>query len=394
MFTICRAFALILVLMAFAGCAGHKDKKTTQHTNGPHKLAPPKIESASEPTKLDLLKTIEIGRDFASKKKFDACTVDIRKKGVACGVRVYLVIVHKESGGLRVVGLDENGNAIDDDVKVENDLTYSLPLHLGPGDAYKVTEPKGYIVVAAKRRNGVTQSGMVYTPYSAALDTPEVREAGARLLQSSVETAMAQLRKEGITSVAFRKKLVADVSLPELVMILPIIEQFRHSLLKTEGVETLLAQNFTVFGTNGESAYRTVHSGAGARGAFQIMPGTYRLITNRYDDADLGKSYVACASNLVCAAKCAILLNDSDLAMVPKHLRPALLTDAQALARYLAAAYNTGGPRAVSTLKEYGGKDGWNEHIPKREAQDYVMKLNAIWPEVFQDHEVKVATQQ
>jgi hypothetical protein len=271
-------------------------------------------------------------------------------------------------------------------VPAENDLTVTRGLVLqrgtpnGVNTSYLAVYPPHSVALAV--RQGLTVSGkgrtqVVYTPYSPALNVPEVRQKGLGYLYDVTRTAQKRLRARRVSSAAFSGERVGHALPEDLVVALALVEHMDPARFKSgDSVETLMGEVLTVVGANRETAFDYAVSPAGARGLWQFTRTTYDELRRRYPQAGLRRDFVRGSDDHVNAAMASLLLMDADLAALRGSLRNRLREESMALlGRFLAAAYNAGVGRAVHAYGADGGR--FLDALPFEETRIYVRKFDA-----------------
>jgi hypothetical protein len=252
----------------------------------------------------------------------------------------------------------------------------------GVGSRFEVRYPENMAVLALRTMVHCGEKGykeVVYTPYSPEIDTPQMREDGLNYLKGQIESAWTDLEEKNVRLGGFNE-LSHDIAPTEIALVLSIIEHIDPLRFKNSppGGETALVHEvLTIIGANMSDAYAYSRSPAGARGLFQFIPRTYEKILRKYRKARLDGNFVSGCRNHENAAKASLLLFDSDLNDLPGDYARAIGGDVQAVARYLAAAYNCGSHRVERSLKAC--TDGWTCLLPE-ETKIYLSKFDAVWP--------------
>jgi hypothetical protein len=252
----------------------------------------------------------------------------------------------------------------------------------GVGSRFEVRYPENMAVLALRTMVHCGEKGykeVVYTPYSPEIDTPQMREDGLNYLKGQIESAWTDLEEKNVRLGGFNE-LSHDIAPTEIALVLSIIEHIDPLRFKNSppGGETALVHEvLTIIGANMSDAYAYSRSPAGARGLFQFIPRTYERILRKYRQARLDGNFVSGCRNHENAAKASLLLFDSDLNDLPGDYARAIGGDVQAVARYLAAAYNCGSHRVERSLKACTG--GWTCLLPE-ETKIYLSKFDAVWP--------------
>ncbi|TSC60162.1 MAG: hypothetical protein LiPW15_40 [Parcubacteria group bacterium LiPW_15] len=208
-----------------------------------------------------------------------------------------------------------------------------------------------------------------YVPYSDALATPEVVEAGRAYLKKQISLAANELRAQRVHSRGIPGKLVADVFQEKMLYDLAVIEHVDHKEFYDESTGKL-PENYTQekvlaqLSLNGPEAFfysksKIRGTTAGALCLMQIMPSTYndrkekrtgkirKGIRSSYPEARLPLSAQegSCGSH-ASAIKTAYLVLDSKLSAMQPEFKRLFAEDPETYGVYLAVAYNGGEVRA------------------------------------------------
>ena len=247
----------------------------------------------------------------------------------------------------------------------------------GVASRFEVTYPENMAILALRTtvRSGSGLKEVVYTPSSPEIDTKEVRKAGLDYLMGRITLARSDLAAKRVRLAEFDS---GDGTPMEVSLVLSIIEhidplRFEHC----NGNEIALVHEvLTIIGANTTEAYRYSRSSAGARGLFQFIPTTYRMLLGRYRNAGLMRDFVSGSNDHVNAAKASLLLFNSDLASLPERLWSAAREDGRSLGMFIAAAYNCGPRRVEKSARACKGR--WTCRLPE-ETRVYLDKFNAVW---------------
>ena len=247
----------------------------------------------------------------------------------------------------------------------------------GVASRFEVTYPENMAVLALRTtvRSGDGLKEVVYTPYSPEIDTPEVRRAGLDYLVGRIKLARSDLAAKRVRLAEFDP---GDGTPLEVSLVLSIIEHIdpaRFERYKNNEI-ALVHEVLAIIGANTTEAYRYSRSPAGARGLFQFIPATYRMILQQYRNAGLTRDFVSGCDDHVNAAKASLLLFNSDLASLPERLWSEARTDSQSLGMFIAAAYNCGPRRVEKSARACKGR--WTCRLPE-ETRIYLEKFNAVW---------------
>ena len=211
---------------------------------------------------------------------------------------------------------------------------------------YPILEP----VLNGKKSIGYRLSEQaVYTPYSAALHTPEMVEEGAQRMDGFVQNAFAFFRTSGVMSRAQKGKNIADVIDPNLAKTILVIEHLDAAALVKDpkrAVETVLV----TIAANPDNVYGYSRSSANALGIAQFIPSTYASMAKRPElgliqDVDRGSTV---PEN---AVRAEVAYLDYILATMPAAVRESYGSDTGKINEYLAAAYNGGSSRVTYAIK-------------------------------------------
>jgi len=251
----------------------------------------------------------------------------------------------------------------------------------GVGSRFEVKYPDNMAILALRTtvrsgRNSFKE--VVYTPYSAEIDTLPVRKAGFDYLIRQIELALKDLKARKVRLAGF-DGLPADVLPTHIALVLSVIEHIDPTRFKNcqKGRELALVREvLTIIGANTSNAYAYSKSPAGARGLFQLTPDTYRSLQKKYPRSGLRANFVSGCTDHINAAKASLLLFDSDLADLPRERLLVLGKNVRAVGRYLAAAYNCGPRRVVRSTSQC--RDEWTCRLPE-ETRTYLKKFDVVW---------------
>lgn len=243
----------------------------------------------------------------------------------------------------------------------------------------------------------------------------ELAREGERVMYEVIAEASERLTTRRVRSRAFPEQLVAQVISPDTPVKLLLAEQWDLCAVpkRPEGCERFVPippyrDNDEVrrailveLGMHGREAFRYAVSSAGARSAFQFMPGTYRLMVQAYPEAGLDPDYERGTADMVNHAMANLLLNDANLShpRLQAWLRSTELADPIVRDLALGGAYNGGLRRGVGVAQAMEQFAREEKRSPtaltlqslsrglfekylrqtviglKRETQDYILKL-------------------
>lgn len=247
-------------------------------------------------------------------------------------------------------------NTFNSDLSIKNKGQDNAEQYVVIANKYLIPNRGG--LAHGSRRNGSRYLDIVYVPYSRALHTEMMIDAGKTFLNHQVARAFADLKEKQVKSRAYSGQLVSDTMTENFIKCLLINE---HSdpgwMLSTEDKGRWVAERFLVLlAVNGERAFRFSDSRTGALGIAQIMPKTYAHVVNVYPDADLIGDVNRGRADMANAIKASVLVCDDLQRLVVRNMRDdssllqkdyRLLFDAkseQEVEEIRAAIYN-GGPK-------------------------------------------------
>jgi hypothetical protein len=257
----------------------------------------------------------------------------------------------------------------------------------GLNTEFVVSSPFGFKVYAI-RRLGNTPYGrqeMVYSPFTAELNTPLVISLGKKYLNQVITQATEELRRGQVRSLAFPGRFVADLVHKDVIHKLALIEHMDVVRFEKEKTQVLVNEVYTTLALNKGGAYNLAPSSASAHGLFQVIPETYNSLVRTYPAARLIFNYYSGTHDHVNAAKAAMLLADHDLSLLTTKDRAAVYANKELYQKYIASSYN-GGPSCPKSEKRNGlcarqmlEKHGeFVKNNPNQENRTYVRKMDAV----------------
>lgn len=245
----------------------------------------------------------------------------------------------------------------------------------GVNSRFEVLAPEDGVVLALRRN--VRGTGVVYTPWSPALDTLALRENGLVYLKTLLERVSPRVKT--IPSAFWRNKSVGEVISGDIILTLIFVEHLDGGRLNfNDNLPYELERSLVVFGANESGAFRYSRSRVGARGIGQIMPVTYMSVRHAYPLSRLPMSFllgVADHESSVLTMYCAL---DAVLAHLSSWQRRGLFARGNELnlGLYLAAAYNAGGSNARRVFNRY---NFMRRYARERAELTYLGKFEAVW---------------
>lgn len=256
---------------------------------------------------------------------------------------------------------------------------------------YSVISPAGYHVIANRfpifdedpgTRGTFPPHEVVYIPYSTAIHTPEIVDAGRQYLDTIVAEALADLSIKRVASKT-GGGLVSDIVDPNELKNIAIIEHVDHAEFKRAVDKKIVVDKvFAILGANREHAYRFAGSSKGALGLAQFIEKTYYTIRNKYPTAKLIPQFEEGMNDHVNAIKAMALYQDTTDSALEKYVHETLgdeITDvASLMAEVRAASYNGGVSRVKSAIKKFGVD--WQIALKglRAETKVYLEKFKAV----------------
>lgn len=252
---------------------------------------------------------------------------------------------------------------------------------------FEVKAPPGWTVVGLRTAvwDDRDIEGGVYAPYSKALDTEEVREAGLRYLEQIAAEALADLQRLRVKSRFYRGKLVAETVELQHMVSLVLTEQMKSDVLFERGTPAeriaMVNRTLTILGANQERAYGYVRSQKGAAGIAQLMSVSYRRLCRSYPQAGLPIDLDARLDHAQ-AMKAMVLHADDQWWAVSKDrvYRDWLRSHDDARRLMLAAGYNASAGTVAKAIK--GCRETWRDAsctLLPSETRRYLIKYEAMW---------------
>ncbi len=246
--------------------------------------------------------------------------------------------------------------------------------------------PSSYLVDLPERTKK-DYTDIVYVPYSKRIQTDEIVNAGKDYLNKHIEEAYQDLNKRKVRSVFQSNLPITSTVSRDLIKNIILIEHIdpkEFSLADDHG-QALADRIFTIIGANGERAYRYSGSPAGANGLAQFIQPTYLSVVQRYPNAAMIKNYRLGMANHTNAVKAMVLFFDIHKKAISDQIQKSTISKQLGITEeMLAAAYNGGPSRVVSSVKKYGfawltGQlSGSAKPIFRQETIDYLKKFQAV----------------
>jgi hypothetical protein len=200
------------------------------------------------------------------------------------------------------------------------------------------------------------------------LVTPEVVNAGKMYVRNTIDIAREKLREKGI----YIQPRIADIAER-----LSAVEHVDHQRFRTEYHPSIYNDVYALFALNEGDTYRYSVSSAGAGGMVQMIPSTYRMVRERFNNVKLLPDFVEGMRNHVNAAQAMLLYMQwtwNDL-MTSSAIINALENGNVADYQLMAAGYNSNPARLAGYINR-GGAD-WTSLIP-RETKIYLQIYDSM----------------
>ena len=253
--------------------------------------------------------------------------------------------------------------------------------------ANKYLFPSKYLTGLPEKSNSQF-TDIIYVPYSKQLHSPEIIEAGKSYIDKNIEQAFAELEAGKVKSKFISGALVTDDISKDFIKNIMVIEHMDPDAFKTssDGGRELSERVLVVIGANQEHAYRYTGSPAGASGLAQFISSTYKNIAGKYPEAKLIRDYNAGMANHVNAVKAMVLFFDAHKKDIAGRVAKKDIVKSLGITEeMLAAAYNGGPSRVVSSVNKFGLAWISNQitgstkgNIFRKETLDYIKKFRAI----------------
>ncbi|MEK7545746.1 MAG: transglycosylase SLT domain-containing protein [Patescibacteria group bacterium] len=277
-------------------------------------------------------------------------------------VDITLAVWNEKTGEIRLIEAKKSGFKIDAPVPVSvkrnNGVNSEFILDDPEDIAVGVRYPIFKDVTVTKRKPRYELHDVVYAPYSKRLHAPETVAWGRETLDADVKEAYDAYRAAGIRSRAFPDRLLVDVIKPEQLEAIAIIEHLSEGSLLGSNARSVMESVYVVLGANQDDAYAYSRSSMGAKGIFQFIPSTYKLMAAR-KELGLDPDFESGMAHPVNAIKAAVAYLDAELAGMPLAVKDLYYVNNDRVIEYLAAAYNGGGTRIRRAVKMWG--DAWSE---------------------------------
>lgn len=244
----------------------------------------------------DLQKQLRLGASMLSSEHLDAGKCGGAGLGSGRCKGDYILAALSPEGEIQLIDLYENrpsdppGFTIALEMKVRRVIGVNMP--------FTITSPPGWTVLALRTAIGVSSKSIatgkktvsatevVNVPYTARIDTPEVRKEGAEYLAEIAHRSLMQLRTDDVKSRLDPSKLVVETVDVRHVISLILTEQIYddEDFVAGDSAKRLwmISRELVTLGANHESAFRYTRSHSDAVGLAQITPSTRDLLIRAY----------------------------------------------------------------------------------------------------------------
>jgi hypothetical protein len=227
---------------------------------------------------------------------------------------------------------------------------------------------------------------ILYVPYSTGLHHAELIKTGHDYLRAKINAAVSDLTEKKVASLSDQNQLAAAVVSKEFIANIALIEHIDPDLfaIASDGGRELMERVLIILGSNKERAYRYTGSPAGANGLAQFIKPTYEMVTDKYPSAGLLKSYSLGMADHANAIKAMVLFFDlHKKELADKISRKNFSRELGVTEEMLAAAYNGGPSRVISSVNKFGS--AWMSQqlkLPEKERsfrQETIEYLKKFW---------------
>ncbi len=270
---------------------------------------------------------------------------------------IVLVRVEKKGAELR------NKQTTEFTIKVRTsgalNSTYEIDSLIAPSTTPRVVAVRYplYHEVGSGKKKSFEIEEVIYSPFSADLRSPELVERGKAYLDREIARVYQDLNTRNIQSVTFREKPVTEIVRPEVAKAILLIEHVDQRSLE-ERPEQVIQNFYTSLGLNEQLTYAYDESPAGALGAPQFMPSTYKLLS-RQTALGLNPDFTLGMRDLHNGMMAQVVYLDRLLATMPSGVRDQHLDHPLTTGAYVVAAYNAGEVRVQRAIKARG--EEWDE---------------------------------
>ncbi|MBI5654291.1 lytic transglycosylase domain-containing protein [Candidatus Uhrbacteria bacterium] len=253
-------------------------------------LVPPGPEAKSH-VPANLQKAVSDGLKTLNSEDFDQALCGGKGSGLERCVGDYIMVAVDKDAKQTLVRVYQGKKSDPPDYTVALEPGWSSS-RVGINVPFTITHPPDKTVVAlltAVRVDGEVRE-MAYAPYSSSLDTPEMRAAGLRYLDSLYGQAAERLDKRGVKSLYLPAPATRSSDKAHIATLILTEQVFSDTaFVSGDDKERLRMVNRTLvlLAANGPGAYPLSRSRVGAVGIAQIMPTTYSSLAAAYPKADL-----------------------------------------------------------------------------------------------------------
>lgn len=347
-------------------------------------LVPPGPEAKSH-VPSNLQAAISEGLKRLNKEDFDHSKCGGQGEGLKRCVGDFVLIAVDKSGKQTLVHVYQGKRSEPRDYTVTLEPGWTSK-RIGINVPFAITHPPDKTVVAlltAVTVDGETRK-MTYAPYSSDLDTPEMRTAGLRYLESLYDQEAKVLDDQGVKSLYTggpATKSSDKTHIASLVLTEKVYDDHRFVNGDEKTRLTMVNRTLVLLAANGARAYPLSKSRVGAVGIAQIMPTTYANLASSYPKANLPQDSLEGRTQHETAIRAMILHADNQWWAIQGN-KPYVgwLNDHPTEKSYVfAAGYNA----SMATVRDaiYDCKDKWLDESCKQfpsETRRYITKYRWI----------------
>ncbi len=279
---VCGVLAMMFIALALHGMSCRNAMSSGDL------LVPPGPEALGDSPK-DLQRTVRLGLERLEKEDFDQSRCGGKGSGLERCVSDYILVAVNKEAEQTLVYVYQGSRSEPPDYTVALEPGWQRT-RVGINVPFAITHPPGQTVVAlltAIKVDGQVRE-MVYAPYSSSLDTPEMRTAGLRYLESLYDQAASELDTNGVKSMYIDGPATETGDKTHVVSLI-LTEQVFSDTRFVDGDDKarldMVNRTLILFAANGPNAYPISRSRVGAVGIAQIMPTTYANLASAYPSA-------------------------------------------------------------------------------------------------------------
>lgn len=282
-------------------------------------------------------------------------------------ISVTLAVWDRATDHIRLIPIQKKGQQVRQ--AAVSDTNVDVTVSNGLNSTFRLDDPNAAVVairypilkdVSTKKKKQFQVEEVVYTPYSSALNTPEMVQWGKQLLNGFVAEVYAAFENQLIPSKAFPEQPLTKVIDRDTTKAVAMIEHVDGTSLERDAKQTI-ERFFVTLAANGKDSYAYSRSKAGALGLVQFMPASYEKFIKHRPELGLISAFETAMRNPQNALKAELAYLDYQLAALTAKDRQAIADQEEKRQEFAVAAYN-GGPSRVSKAipswdQMFGGAD-------------------------------------